>query len=54
MAVEETVDFIERGEFGGARTIEREIARKSNVGMAVSMKHCHVDAVYKHMSKIAR
>lgn len=37
MAAEEAVDFIERGVFGRARTVEREIARKSNVGMAVSM-----------------
>lgn len=53
MAAEETVDFIERGVFGGARTVEGEIARKSNVGMTVSMKHCQVIAMYKYMPKIA-
>lgn len=53
VAVEETVDFIERGIFDGARTVEREIAGKSNVGMAVSMKHRQASAVYKFMSKIA-
>lgn len=53
MAVDEAVDFIERGVFDRARTIEGKIAGKSNVEMAVSMKHCQVIAVYKYMSKIA-